>query len=183
MITDASDKNELLIAIEDALSQLLGLMSSLDEGKINIVPYKDSWTAGQLFRHVTKSNNGMSKAMRMESKPAERDAGEKIPELRKTFLDFSHKMKSPEFIVPEEGPYEKQASIEALNKSFEKLKESTNNATLTDMADNLPLGAITKLEVLHFVLYHTQRHLHQMNKICDALKKQITSTNEIELVS
>jgi DinB superfamily len=172
MITDTLDKTELLMEIEEALSQMLGLMSSLDENKINVIPYKDSWTAGQLFRHVTKSNNAMSKAMRMESKPAERDPGEKIPELRKTFLDFSTKMKSPEFIVPEEGPYEKRASIEALSQSFEKLKESTNHATLTDMADGLPLGAITKLEVLHFVLYHTQRHLHQMKKICDALKNK-----------
>ena len=171
MITETSDKKELLTAIDEPVSQLLELMSSLDETKINTVPYKDSWTAGQLFRHVTKSTNAMAKAIRMESRPAERDAGEKIPGLKKAFLDFSTKMKSPDFIVPEEGPYEKKAAIEEFNKSFAQLRESTNKASLTDMADNLPLGAITKLEVLHFVCYHTQRHLHQMKKIIAALKK------------
>ena len=172
MITETSDKKLLLTEIDEPVSQLLVLMSSLDETKINTVPYKDSWTAGQLFRHVTKSTNAMAKAMRMESRPAERDAGEKIPDLKKAFLDFSTKLKSPDFIIPEEGPYEKQAATEELNKSFAELRESTNKASLTDMADNLPLGAITKLEVLHFVWYHTQRHLHQMKKIVAALKNK-----------
>lgn len=171
MITETSNKHELLTEIDEAVTQLLCLMSSLTENNINAVPFIDSWTAGQLFRHVTKSTNAMAKAMHMESKPAERASGEKIPELKKAFLDYSNKMKSPDIIVPEEGPYDKQATIGGLNTSFEQLKESTNNANLTDLVDNLPLGAITKLEILHFVLYHTQRHLHQMKKICDALKK------------
>jgi hypothetical protein len=172
MITETSDKTELLIAIDEAVSALQSLMSSLDEDKINVVPYSDSWTAGQLFRHVTKSTNGMAKVMQMNTKPAERDPGEKIPMLKKTFLDFSHKMKSPDFIVPEDGPYEKQATIEELSKSFEQLKENTAKANLADMTEGLPLGAITKLEMLHFVLYHTQRHLQQMKKICDGLKNK-----------
>ena len=154
------------------MSQLRDIFSSLDKNSINIIPYKDSWTTAQLLRHVTKSTNGMTKALDTKSKPAERDAGEKIPGLKNAFLDFSSKMKSPDFIVPEEGPYEKQAVIEELNKSFECLKESANNANLTDIVKGLPLGDITKLEILHFVLYHTKRHLHQLKKICDALKKE-----------
>ena len=172
MITETSGKQEILTAIDEAVSELQSLIAFLDESKINTVPYKDSWTAGQLFRHVTKSTNGMAKVMRMNTKPAERDPGEKIPMLKKAFLDFSHKMKSPDFIIPEEGPYLKQASIEELNSSFEQLKENTNKANLTDMTEDLPLGAITKLEMLHFVLYHTQRHLHQMKKICVALENK-----------
>jgi hypothetical protein len=168
-ITETSDKTELLTSIDEVVSQLQGLMSSLDENSINTIPFKDSWTAGQLFRHVTKSINAMSKAMSMEPKPAGRDPGEKISMLKKTFLDFSKKMKSPDFIVPEPGPNEKQTTIENLNKSLKHLKESTSNSNLTDMVDNLPLGAITKLEILHFVLYHTQRHLHQMKKIIDSM--------------
>ena len=81
-------------------------------------------------------------------------------------------MKSPDFIVPEEGPYEKQAITEELTNALMHLKESSVNANLSDLVKGLPLGDITKLEILHFVLYHTQRHRHQMNKICDALKNK-----------
>jgi hypothetical protein len=171
MVTETSDKKELLRAIEETVSQLLVLFSSLDENKINSVPYRDSWTAAQLLRHVTMSTNGMAKAMSQKSKPAERDPGEKIPQLKNAFLDFENKMKSPDFIVPENGPYQKTASTEEVNKSFDHLKENVQHANVADMVEGLPLGSITKLEILHFVLYHTQRHLHQLKKISKALKE------------
>jgi hypothetical protein len=72
MITKTSNKTELLNTIDEAVSELLQLMSALEENKVNAVPYKDSWTAGQLFRHVTKSTKGMAMAMRINGKPAER---------------------------------------------------------------------------------------------------------------
>jgi len=169
MITETSNKNELLIAIDDAVSSLLDLISHVDESRINIIPYKDSWTAGQLIRHVIKSTGGMKKALDMEGKPAERNPGERIPELKKIFLDFTTKLKSPDAIVPEKGPYEKQAIIEELNESFEQLKKSAGKTNLNEIVEGLPLGSISKLEILHFVLYHTQRHVHQMKKICNAL--------------
>jgi hypothetical protein len=170
MTTEISEKTEVLNEIEKAISEINGLLSSLDENKINTVPYKDSWTAGQVSRHITKSINGMAKAMRMEAKPAERRVDEKIPMLKNAFLDFSNKMKSPPFIVPEEGPYEIHSTKTELKNAFEKFKESTLNANLSELPENLPLGAITKLEVLHFVMFHTQRHLYQLTLICEALK-------------
>ena len=169
MITQTSTKEELLTAIGEAVSDMGGLMSPLDETQVNTVPYEDSWTAGQLFNHVTKSINGMAGAILKPSQPAERDPGEKISGLREAFLNFSTKMKSPDFIIPDDGPYQKQAAIHALNASFEKIKESTGKANLNELIIGLPLGEITKLELLHFLLYHTQRHLHQMKKITDAL--------------
>lgn len=170
MISETSNKSDLFTAIDEAVAELVNLMSYLDEKQINSIPYEDSWTAGQLLRHVTKSTNGMAKAMLVESKPAVRDPGENILQLKKVFLDFSSKMRSPDFILPEEGPYEKQGVINEINKSFQQFKEATNKANLNDVVQGLPLGEITKLEILHFVLYHTQRHLHQMKKIYDTLK-------------
>ena len=172
MITETSTKEELLTAISEAVSDMGDLMESLDETQVNTVPYEDSWTAGQLFNHVTKSINGMAGAMLKESEPAERDPAEKIADFKKTFLDFSIKMKSPEMILPDDGPFQKQESIQALTASFEKMKEPTKKANLNELLTGLPMGDVTKLELLHFVLYHTQRHLHQMHKIADALKSK-----------
>jgi len=172
MATETSGTNEILSATANAISELTDLMLAVDEDKVNTIPYDDSWTAPQLLTHVTKSINGMAKAMLMDAKPAERDPGARIEELKKVFLDFSNKLKSPDFIVPEEGPYERQPTIDKLNRAFNQFKENTNNANLNDLVEGLPLGPITKLEIIHFVLYHTQRHLHQMKKICEALKNK-----------
>jgi DinB superfamily len=170
-VTETTDKNELLASTDKAISEMLDLMSPMDNEEVNTVPYKDSWTAAMLFRHVSKSLIAMSGVMRMDAKPAQRDPGEKIPELKKAFLDFSVKMKSPDFIVPENGPYEKQSIFKELKNSLSQLKESAVHANLPDLVEGLPLGPITKLEILHFVMYHSQRHLHQMKKICKALDK------------
>ncbi|HUM47543.1 MAG TPA: DinB family protein [Chitinophagales bacterium] len=172
MKSATSDRNEIFTATGDAISQLIDLMLSVDENKINVVPYEGSWTAPQLLTHVRKSINGMAKAMLMEGKPADRDPGEKIEVLRDTFLDFSKKLKSPDFIVPEEGIYERQTVINKLIESFNRFKENTNSANLNELVEGLPLGPITKLEILHFVWVHTQRHLHQMKKISNALEEK-----------
>jgi hypothetical protein len=81
-------------------------------------------------------------------------------------------MKSPEFIVPEEGTYEKQFSIDDLNKSFTQFKVNANISNSSELVEGLPLKPITKLEIIYFTLFHTQRHLHQMKKICNALKEK-----------
>jgi len=169
METTIVNTNEVLSAAADAINEINHLMASVDETKVNTVPYDGSWTAPQLLRHVTKSINGMTKAMQMNAKPADRDPGERIEQLKYIFLDFSKKLTQPEFIIPEEKVYEKQSSIDELSGSFNQFKEAAVNANLNDLIEGLPLGPITKLEIVHFVLYHTQRHLHQMKKICAAL--------------
>ncbi len=171
MTKEVLTKEELFLSIDDAVAHLSRLAASLNEKDINQIPYQDSWTAGQLLRHVTKSTNGMAKAMLTESTPAERDSSEKVHELRKTFLNFSLKMQSPEFIVPENEIYQQKNSIDELNSSFKKLKDNNSVQDMNDLVEGLPFGPTTKIELLHFVLYHTERHLHQMRKICEALKQ------------
>jgi hypothetical protein len=78
-------------------------------------------------------------------------------------------MHSPEFIVPENEHYNKEALIkefEAALAPLTKLK-GVNGA---EIITGLPLGEVTKLEILHFILYHIQRHLIQMKRITEALK-------------
>ena len=163
------EKTELLPEIDKTVTELLDLMFFLDEDKINTVPYKDSWTAAQLLRHVTKSTIGMAKAMAAPDKPPGSEPDARLPELQSVFLDFSTKLNSPEFIVPEAGPYEKDRSMQELKLAFDKLKDNASKRDLNSLVEGLPLGPITKLEILHFSLYHTQRHLQQMKRIVDAL--------------
>jgi len=165
------DTNKILSAIAEAVSEISNLMAAVDEEKVNTVPYEGSWTAPQLLRHVSKSINAMAKAMQMEGKPAQRNPVERAEQLKNVFLDLSKKMKQPDFLIPEEQLYEKQSAIDELNNSFNGFKENAST-NLNELVEGLPLGPITKLEIIHFVLYHTQRHLHQMKKICEALKKK-----------
>jgi hypothetical protein len=177
MSTRTATKNEVIHLIDHTVLQLTELMALVENDKVNTIPFEGSWTAAQLLQHVTKSVAEMTKAMQRHAKPANREADERIEELKTLFLDFSIKMESPEFIVPEAGIHKKQIAIDELNKSLSEFKFAANEANSTELVDGLPLGSITKLEIVHFTLFHTQRHLHQMKKICNALNNFTTNNS------
>jgi hypothetical protein len=172
MSANAAHKDQLIAEIGKLIDQYTALLAAVDDNKVNSVPYTGSWTAPQLLIHVSKSINGMARAMQTEAPPAQRGPGERIEELAGIFLDLTRKFNAPAFIIPEDGPYEKQAVIEKLQRSFDRFKESADTASLDGLVDGLPFGAVTKLEIIYFVLFHTQRHLDQMKRICAALQTE-----------
>ena len=169
---ESLDTNKILTETSDAVSAISDLMRTVKEEMVNTVPFDGSWTAPQLLRHVSKSLQGMAKAMKMDAKPATRNPEERIEGLRNVFLDFSKKLTQPDFLIPENQVYKKQPAIDELNKSFSEFKANASCANLNEQVEGLPLGPITKLEIIHFVLFHTQRHLYQMENICAALKRK-----------
>ena len=167
--TIQSGKDEIIPALMVVAMQVIGFIRSLDEEKLNTVPYKGSWTAAQLVRHLLKSVSNIGPLMEKPSETAERDPGERILGLKQNFLDITKTMQSPEFIVPEKMHYNKESLItefEAALAPLTKLKDVNLNELIT----GLPLGPITKLEIVHFIFYHLQRHLIQMKRITEALK-------------
>ena len=169
--TIQSGKNEIIPALLVVAMQVVGLARSLDEEKWNAIPYKGSWTPAQLVRHLLKSVSGIGPLIEKQTQPAERDPGERILQLKQNFLDITKTMQSPEFIVPEKMQYNKDSLItefEAALAPLTRLKDVNVNELIT----GLPLGPITKLEIIHFILYHFQRHLIQMKRITEALKTE-----------
>lgn len=81
------------------------------------------------------------------------------------FLDFTVKFQSPEFILPTKNYYQKEILLGELKKSMQNLQELAGEVNLSEEITLHPFGEITKLELLYFVLYHTQRHIHQVKNI------------------
>src|SRR5690242_12190505 len=119
-------KAELFSEIDKTVKELLDQVFYLDANKINTVPYKNSWTAAQLLRHVTKSTISMARAMDTPQKDPGRAADARAEELKNIFLDFTRTFNAPEFIIPEDGPYEKDRSMQELKNAFDKLKDKAN---------------------------------------------------------
>jgi len=162
--------SEIFGEIDEANKEFVQLTSSLNSQQVNRVPFKDSWTAAQLVVHVTKSNTSIVKALNAESKIVERKPDERLQQLEKMFLDFSVKLNSPAFILPTENTYSKETTVADLEKSVEELKQAGNKTNLSEAVKHPAFGEITKLELLHFVKYHMQRHLHQLKKIVQVLQ-------------
>ena len=172
MITDAVDAKELLSSLDETWNELLQLISSVDESSINKVPFENSWTVGQLATHIIKSNTGMATVLKKEGKTPERDPAEGAAKMKKIFLDFTAKYNAPEFIIPEDQEYQKESLLNDLDESIRQLKEEYVKQNLPQLLTVEIFGEVTKLELYYFVLYHTQRHIHQLKNILKALAAQ-----------
>jgi len=81
-------------------------------------------------------------------------------------------MKSPDFIVPENIDYNKLELVESLTDANNKVLKAVMINDLTEMvalSDDHPLKGSTKLEIVHFITYHTMRHNYQIKKIKEAV--------------
>jgi hypothetical protein len=117
MVIEKLNTQELFAALDKTWTEFLELVDSVEEKKINIIPFENSWTAAQLATHVKKSNNAIVQALQMEGKPCNRNADERVEELKNIFLDFTVKFQSPAFIVPEKKEYKKADINNELNTS------------------------------------------------------------------
>ncbi len=156
---------EILYELRETSAKLFRLLASYSQEQVNTIPFENSWTPAQVAEHVTRSNKGIAQALSMEGKTTERDPGEGAQKLKAMFLDFNVKFQSPEFILPTQNYYQKEILMEELKKSTRHLEELARKVNLSEEINLHPFGKITKLELLYFVLYHTQRHIHQVKNI------------------
>lgn len=167
--TNILSKEELLGALKNLVAHLMQVLSAFDGQNINTIPFEGSWTAAQVVDHITRSNMSITKAFALKGAAINRDPGERVQELKDVFLNLNNKFQSPDFILPTQDIYEKQILIALLSRSVDKIKEVSCQADLSEMINHPAFGDITKFEILHFVLFHTQRHIHQLKKIFQAV--------------
>lgn len=148
--------------------ELLAVVSSFREEDINKVPFAGSWTAGQVGEHIYKSLSGILHCIQGPVKPTERDPGEKIKAIEDVFLNFSTKFQSPDFIKPSELPHDKTLLLRCLTLITSDVNNdvSSQDLTVTCLQSTLPgFGDLTRLELGYFMVFHTQRHIHQLKEI------------------
>jgi hypothetical protein len=162
-------KEELLDQLEDVNTQLFDILSSLDERQLNTAPAKNSWSAAQVGEHLFQSDAWMLRTLHGPTKKTERPADAGVPELKKQFLDFTVKLQSPKEIIPPDITYNKATVLDHLKETRSKMNEAVVTLDLSATCFDPVFQEVTRLEVFHFVIYHTRRHIHQLQKIISAV--------------
>jgi len=174
MMKEHEGTEQLFKSLDAWTSEFVLIVSSFSETQINTIPFRGSWTAAQVADHITKSNIGVIHSLKTQGKPATRDPDERVKNLKDQFLNFDEKLRSPKFILPTRDIYQKEKVIADLRQSIERLIEIGNKVNLSEALHHPIFGEITKLELLHFVVYHTQRHIYQLRDI-----SHIIATHEV----
>jgi hypothetical protein len=109
---------EISATLASTRQELLQTISGFTPKQFNTVPFKNSWTAGQVAEHIVKFSSGGAAILNEPGKDTQRDPAEKIGPLRDLFLNFDIKMTAPDFIRPSDGPQEKGTISRSLENSF-----------------------------------------------------------------
>jgi dihydrofolate reductase len=165
MIAEKLNIEAMNKSVDLTTSSFLELASSFSQEDINKIPFENSWTAAQVAEHVTRSNIGIIRSLRQPGKRVSRPVDDGVQRLRAVFLNFEKKLQSPVFILPTRNIYDREWVITHLETSILELRETAANVNYYEAIDHPIFGEITKYELLHFVIYHTQRHIHQLTNI------------------
>jgi len=158
--------------ITETFNELDNILFSFSNAQLNTIPFEGSWTAGQVADHIIRSLSGLEKIINGPVGPANRAADEKVAAIRDLFLNFGIKMKSPDFIMPGAGPYEKENQLTIIGQLKEKMLAAVGqDLDLLCIAAEFPtFGLLTRKEWLNFYLVHTERHTQQVKNIFKAIK-------------
>jgi len=165
------DSKKIQEELEEATSSFVKNVQAFSAENINTKLAADKWSAAQVADHVIKSNGSISKALQLSGQRMIRKPDERVNELRKVFLDFDTKLNAPSFIIPDDDLFSKETVLATLEHSISKLLQLATQQDLSVTINHPAFGDITKLEIIHFVIYHTQRHSYQLQNIFRALSK------------
>jgi hypothetical protein len=164
---------DILKETENTGEELIRILSSFSAEELNRVPYAGSWTAGQCAEHINKAASGIAHTLNGRTRPGDRRPDEKNKAIAGVFLDFTIKMQSPDFIIPSDGPHEKEQLTSDAEKFLASLTRSITSSDLEAICLDFEVpgfGPFTREEFIYFALCHTQRHIHQLKKISAALE-------------
>ncbi|RZL48810.1 MAG: DinB family protein [Pedobacter sp.] len=168
------NKDEIAADFNQAFAELDKAIKLFTDKDFNVIPFADSWTAGQVAEHILLSNDGFGEVLNDKVEDATRAVDHLKIQLKEILLNFENKMKSPEFILPALKDYDKQVQLTKSSKIKNAMLKSINDLDLSKMCVSFPLpglGFLTRLEAIYFVIYHTERHAHQLNEIYRFIRK------------
>ncbi|CAN5507367.1 hypothetical protein BH23BAC1_BH23BAC1_24510 [soil metagenome] len=167
-------KAVILSELDITFDALMQLVSTIDEDQFNAVPFPGSWTAGQLVKHLDRSHKGFLKMINGRVIDSEREPDLLAETIKADFLDFSTKTTSPDFVLPPQANYQKTEMMLSMAKIREELCKAVELLDLSKKCIDFEIphyGFLTRLEAIVFVIYHTQRHNHQLKKIIRSLSE------------
>lgn len=156
----ASEFKETFKELENVMKQFIN--------DYNVIPFEDSWTAGQIVEHILLSADGFKNMLTAETVDTKRKVDQFKKQLAEILLNFDTKMQSPDFVLPEMKAYEKDTHLNKLREVMETTVDLIETLDLTKTCTSFPLpglGNLTRYEGIYFVIYHTKRHTNQLNKI------------------
>jgi hypothetical protein len=164
---------EILEELEQTTTDFSNVLASFTPAQVNMVPFENSWTAGQVAEHILMAETGLPGVLLNNNKTTERPKDEKVPDIEAIFLDFNTKLQAPEFIIPGSGPHDKEQLLRSFQKERSEILMIAGTEDLTQLCTIFPfpqIGELTRWEWITFVICHSKRHIFQLRNIIEKIQ-------------
>lgn len=162
------NKETIIEDFRKTFSALENAINAFSDKSYNEIPFENSWTPAEVVQHIILSIENFASVLNGTTEETMRPVDMLIPKFESIFLNFETKMKSPAFIDPKRESYSREEQLikvkQAADTILNAIKELDLSPTCLDF--KLPsIGVMTRLEAVYFVIFHTQRHTHQLIEI------------------
>lgn len=164
-------KNDFVASTDN----LLNMLSSITEQNFNKKPIHGGWTAGMTVEHLIKVEYSTLKLFSGPVEQTERDPEQKIQKMKNRLLDFNTAMTAFGSIIPDDEPKDKSKALGKIQDIRQKL---TGLIEIQDLAEMIigfehPLfGFLTRVEWIYFNIYHSRRHINQVERIMASIEQE-----------
>ncbi len=161
------DKYQLLSDIDISTQQLLQCLYNFNTEKFNFSPDSKNWSPAQIAEHLLMLEVIANNALTGKTIPTNRPPDEKINLIKTVMSDIDTKRVAPEIVQPSAELKDLQLMMEQIKIQRESLKKTISEMDMTEACVSFKhpgIGTLTRLEWVYFTIFHTERHLQQLQR-------------------
>jgi hypothetical protein len=167
------EKEEIARDIQQSAKRLIEAITNFPEDTFNVKPAPGLWSAGEVAEHLIIIGRGQSRILAKPARPTtERSPIEKLEEMKPIAYDFTNKIVASDPVLPTGSPIARTDAIQQVKDNTTAILERVADEDLTLMTPitNRLFGELTRVEWIYFAIYHSERHVKQMERIKEALQ-------------
>ena len=162
------DKAALIASLDASTDRLLQTLQTFDAENFNVQASPTGWSPAGVAEHLLILDLVANKILRTEAITSTRPSDSKVALIKGAMEDMGTKRVAPETVAPKGGEKDVAEMIAALRQQRDALKEAIQNTDLTEACTarkHPALGTLTRLEWVHFIICHTDRHRLQLERM------------------
>jgi hypothetical protein len=164
--------SELLAEFDLSSQNLIQTLNSFSEEHWNVKPVENSWSAAQVNWHLLVIEDGINRFFTGTTAPSHRNGNAIIRRMDQFLENRTRTYSAPDYTQPPDEPGEKKDLIQKLESVRTQLAGHIIKQDLNVLCLDFKhffFGELTRYEWIHFVVYHSNRHLVQLQNIKNAL--------------
>ncbi|MDR9417907.1 DinB family protein [Gracilimonas sp.] len=153
--------------LSENTDKLVKAASSVPEDQFNTKPDAKSWSVADIVEHLYRTEFGFPKLFQGETdKDPNRNSEAIIESFRTKLLNTGKKVKASSVVVPKVQNKDRQDWLQKFKDQRKTIQEHIENLEADEickMFEHPIFGYLTRAEWIYFGIYHTERHIKQMN--------------------